>query len=735
MWLLNTINFKLHNFLNNIPEYVILSHTWGDGEVTFGDFDKPYARDMPGFRKIVDFCTLAIRDGYEWGWVDTCCIDKRSSAELSEAINSMYRYYWQAAVCYAYLADFDSSLYRLGLTALKSSRWFTRGWTLQELLAPDIVEFYNAKWEPLGTKSSLVTALAAATKIEEKYLKNRANIKDASIGTRFSWAALRETTRVEDLAYCMLGLVDINMPMLYGEGPRAFYRLQLEIIRKTSEHSIFAWEPVQAVQKDWQLTTVLAPSPSFFQNAAHIKLVEQAKFQEATTHEVTNNGLRITLQSISVGSDRVIGMLNCRDSLGARLGVWLERLGEGMYRRLSGSRLVTLSEEEEHDAVPLNMFLPVEGTREETMKTLLDEMTISEVQTDRICLLNGIAVSTWTGTTMVKDTYDRDTPVQENYLQSQNQFHYLQNELIIRNGAAACFQLGYARSKAHYEIFQWISVVCGLYKCRPLLQIVTDGDGFNTHWSEDMSTDISGTWDTASDFVQSWFGDNRILRAQAKKRHSNGRIQWSLSVEIHACSYRAPDNLDASCGCDRRALKSAFLGASGLMLPCSTRCRKREMRERYCPGRACMARIPEQLRQALRCTCSACSQHNMNQARYHKRLCDGCKQLLDKRSGEHYIECPCSACGRESKIEAEQIFTAGPNAEHCIECHCRICRQESKIEVSIRVKNWAELQLQARLWQVLEELRRSRSAPELQPPSANVVEPGRGISSMRRYSA
>ena len=122
----------------------------------------------------------------------------------------------------------------------ETSRWFTRGWTLQELLAPDFLEFYDSNWQFLGTKSSRIDLLHAATKIGKRYLLNRNTIKDASIAAKFSWASNRKTIRLEDMAYCLLGLVDVNMPMLYGEGEKAFYRLQLEIIKLTNEHTIFA---------------------------------------------------------------------------------------------------------------------------------------------------------------------------------------------------------------------------------------------------------------------------------------------------------------------------------------------------------------------------------------------------------------------------------------------------------------------------------------------------------------
>lgn len=224
MRLLNTKSPKLQYFVANIPAYVILSHTWGEEEVLFEDIDKADVSRMAGYAKILRCCQQAQEDGFDYAWIDTLCIDKKSSAELSEAIKLIYKWYWEAATCYAYLADVanpaDSCPPGLSSTdtqnELQSSRWFTRGWTLQELLAPEVVEFYDQSWQRLGSRTKLVDQPSRASNIDRRYLLDRRLISTASIATRFSWASLRQTTRSEDMAYCLLGLVGINMPMLYG---------------------------------------------------------------------------------------------------------------------------------------------------------------------------------------------------------------------------------------------------------------------------------------------------------------------------------------------------------------------------------------------------------------------------------------------------------------------------------------------------------------------------------------
>ncbi|KAJ0301670.1 hypothetical protein COL516b_007646 [Colletotrichum fioriniae] len=245
MRLLNVETRKLQEFVVNIPRYAILSHTWGDDEVTFQDLDRPDHTNKRGYVKIDGTCCLAARDGIKWVWVDTCCIDKTSSTELSEAINSMYQWYNESSTCYAYLEDvqqgddpssFDSQFC--------DSRWFTRGWTLQELLAPKTVEFFDAAWKNLGTRSSLAPKIESITSIPTDFLERNEEypaIHSAKIAMRMSWAARRQTTRVEDIAYSLLGIFDVNMPLLYGEGERAFERLQIEIMKQSSDDSILAW--------------------------------------------------------------------------------------------------------------------------------------------------------------------------------------------------------------------------------------------------------------------------------------------------------------------------------------------------------------------------------------------------------------------------------------------------------------------------------------------------------------
>ena len=193
---------------------------------------------MRGASKIERSTFVCRQHGRNYIWIDTCCIDKSSSAELSEAINSMYKWYAKSEVCFAYLDDVNCSE---GMEAIRKSRWFTRGWTLQELIAPLYIEFLDQRWQPVGKKSDLSALLSEITTVPENVLEEPLVLKFCSVARRMSWAAHRETTREEDIAYCLLGIFDVNMPLLYGEGARAFTRLQEEILKETDDQSLFAW--------------------------------------------------------------------------------------------------------------------------------------------------------------------------------------------------------------------------------------------------------------------------------------------------------------------------------------------------------------------------------------------------------------------------------------------------------------------------------------------------------------
>jgi hypothetical protein len=225
-------SFGLVEFTGDVvPPYAILSHTWGADaeEVTFHEVAAGLGQHKSGYRKLVFCGTQALQDGLSFFWVDTCCIDKSSSAELTEAINSMFRWYQEAARCYVYLSDVCTGISLQHQQQIENSTWFRRGWTLQELLAPKSVFFYSAEGTLLGSRGSLLQEIEAATGICSSALQGEL-LHQFSVETRLSWAEGRVTKRAEDAAYCLLGIFDINLPLIYGEGRRkAFIRLHREI--------------------------------------------------------------------------------------------------------------------------------------------------------------------------------------------------------------------------------------------------------------------------------------------------------------------------------------------------------------------------------------------------------------------------------------------------------------------------------------------------------------------------
>ena len=298
MHLLNTTTLELttHNDDDNIPRYAVLSYRWGTDadEVTYAQYISGQGTDTAGHRKIVNCCALARSRGIEYAWIDTCCIDKRDSAELAEAINSMYAWYANAAECYTYLADIGGANNTTTTNGnspppkpLEHSDWFTRGWTLQELLAPRRMIFFNAAWQLIGDKAELSPVIAQRTGISAVYLQSPAEVSTrASVAQKMSWAAGRRTRKKEDRAYSLLGLFGINMPLLYGEGgSKAFLRLQQEIVRTINDETLFAW-----IAPDRPLGGMLAESPDDFVQAGDVFRIDLGP-QQRPPYTFGNKGL------------------------------------------------------------------------------------------------------------------------------------------------------------------------------------------------------------------------------------------------------------------------------------------------------------------------------------------------------------------------------------------------------------------------------------------------------------
>ncbi|KAF7552553.1 hypothetical protein G7046_g7380 [Stylonectria norvegica] len=332
MRLINTYTLELEEFHEEIPPYAALSHTWGavSDEVSFQDMMGPRIKfqSKKGIHKIKLCANQALKDGLRYCWVDTCCIDKSSSAELSEAINSMFAWYRNSTRCYVYFVDVDCTDSSVNLyVQLKKARWFTRGWTLQELIAPRSRFFFDQNWtcvgqlqdqscggseangfypgdipeagssnttqpemEPFGVVVCKITHIPALAIQTEKW-------KSYSASTKMSWASKRATTRVEDMAYCLLGIFDINMPLLYGERENSFIRLQSEIIKREADHTLFCW--VDRTASESSFRGFLATSPAHFSSGSRLTSFSD----DGNAYEMTNRGLHLQLRLIQSEKD------------------------------------------------------------------------------------------------------------------------------------------------------------------------------------------------------------------------------------------------------------------------------------------------------------------------------------------------------------------------------------------------------------------------------------------------
>ncbi|KAN0122874.1 Heterokaryon incompatibility protein (HET) domain containing protein [Hyaloscypha variabilis] len=364
MWLINTASLVLE-FVED-PEtcvYAILSHTWGDGEVSFQDMANiERARKKLGFSKIERTCQLALNRNIEYAWVDTCCIDKSSSAELTEAINSMFRWYKQSHICFVFLSDLLSIDRNVMSNDLPHCRWFTRGWTLQELIAPENIEFYNWGWDLIGTKVTLRTLLSEITGIYSNILNDSDLIFSIPVARRMSWAASRQTTRVEDLAYCLFGIFDVNLPLIYGEGKKSFIRLQEAIARETNDLSLFAWTS----QKEDSIPTalrrkfrgILAESPVEFKGCGDLRNLLDPGVLPAQV-SITNQGINIT-DRLSDSTGEYLLNLDCNLAGGGQqstIVIRLVRTPYGFVRQYSGN-FVTIALSELNKSATSSLPIP-----------------------------------------------------------------------------------------------------------------------------------------------------------------------------------------------------------------------------------------------------------------------------------------------------------------------------------------------------------------------------------------
>ncbi|KAJ9614156.1 hypothetical protein H2200_002292 [Cladophialophora chaetospira] len=332
--------------------YIAISHVWMDPgtsyehEILFHEFNDPgvWKTKPDGAAKIKGACDTARswsarRKGFDSNapevkhiWLDTCCVDQKNSVELTTAINSMYRWYQNATTCFVYLSDIEK-LPGQDLD-LSKCRWWTRGWTLQELVASSVTEFFDRNWTRIGDKKTLQSSLTAITKIGAPYLADSKMVSRASVAHRMSWAAGRQTRQEEDMAYSLMGIFGVQMPTLYGEGRvSAFRRLQEEIVKYSNDHSIFAWNDEEGTAGE---TGLLAPSANCFKKSG--AYVHTPTPQVNEPFSLTNKGLSIVLP-LQKHQMQYIASIDCPVDAGF-IGVYLEfDQVTGVYRRVRPGEL------------------------------------------------------------------------------------------------------------------------------------------------------------------------------------------------------------------------------------------------------------------------------------------------------------------------------------------------------------------------------------------------------------
>jgi hypothetical protein len=307
--------------LLNANNLLDLAERWGDsqGECTYATafavtkrlcetMSEEERRRCGGFVKLVEFCNVAMQFHCKYVWLDTGCINHSSSAELEESIRSMFNWYRNSEICVVHLNETSNAL------SLRRDAWFTRGWTLQELLAPKKIKFFDQSWRPLTPECyndkvpdtelgvPLWRTICEITEIPISQLLSfepgMQNIRE-----RMVWASARKTTRIEDKAYCLIGIFDVSLSIAYGEGTMAFHRLQLEIMQRSDDKGLFAWRGQPSAYN-----SMLAAGPECFVSPMWSLLpgVEGEPDLDAT-YALTNRGLRISVSVYDVESMRRMG--------------------------------------------------------------------------------------------------------------------------------------------------------------------------------------------------------------------------------------------------------------------------------------------------------------------------------------------------------------------------------------------------------------------------------------------
>ncbi|KAK2742724.1 het and ankyrin domain protein [Colletotrichum kahawae] len=359
MRLLHCLQQKIYHFTYPPSvQYAIFSHTWSsphDDEwlsyTPAGQRSHSTKQDI--IRRV---CNLALSHNLQYVWIDEACIDKSSSADVSETINSLPKYFQRATICFAFLVDLPCGTAVPCRDTWARCQFWTRAWTLQELILPSNLQFYDAQWHLRGERSSehLHSLISGITGIDEDILNHERTLDQASVARKMSWAACRRSFSPEDLAYSLLGLFGVCMPIVFGEGEeRAFRRLQEEIVKHTNDSSLFAW----ASRDNHSCRGLFANTPAEFvplarQDGFRLPLIFQG-FVSLTSKGVLVSGQFANLQA---GLWLDLGIQTREKDHTVRHGILLRQNHDGTFVRVAPASIQRLPATERSLAMQVMVF-------------------------------------------------------------------------------------------------------------------------------------------------------------------------------------------------------------------------------------------------------------------------------------------------------------------------------------------------------------------------------------------
>lgn len=381
MLLLNTESFELRYSTDPPPKYSVFSHAQVSGDICFEDFKYPEMLSCKvGFHRLQEACIRAGNYGSYWLWTDAVCIDKSSSAAFSEAFNNLSRIYQDCTFSLIYLEDFapDECTDKNMEERLAACSWTRNVWVLPQLVFPRIAFFYDSAWNEIGTKATLAPQLSSATSINQSVLEDPATLQEYSVAKRISWASNLQASQIDVWSFSLLGILGVNMPVMYGEGWKTFIRLQEEILRNTSDFSLFAWRP----EHPYGYRGIFARSPTEFR---HFQRGPSGPFRMTGDVHVTAAGVIVRAYFRKMGDDLVLPL---KGSDGSVYSIKLSKCGKHFVRQCHAGESIF-----DHAPWPAH----ISGMNSQMHAQLQDQETDHGIDM-RICVKRDLATLDWGST-------------------------------------------------------------------------------------------------------------------------------------------------------------------------------------------------------------------------------------------------------------------------------------------------------------------------------------------------